>query len=100
MHGRLGRDPHSGPVSETALAADAAARVCGRVAVGNAHRADGLDGGWTMDERVWRSGPDVHPERTSRSRSGQTARSRRVRRSSSQGDKCLVRITRSSPSVQ
>ena len=47
------RDPHSGPVPEAAWAADAAARARGRVAVFNAARADGLDGGWTMDERIW-----------------------------------------------
>ena len=47
------RDPHCGPVPEAAWAADAAARARGRVAVFNATRADGLDGGWTMDERIW-----------------------------------------------
>jgi hypothetical protein len=41
------------PVPEAAWAADAAARARGRVAIMNAVRADGLDGGWTMDERVW-----------------------------------------------
>ena len=53
QHGRLVRDPHSGPVPEAAWAADAAARARGRVAIMNAERADGLDGGWTMDERIW-----------------------------------------------
>jgi hypothetical protein len=47
------RDPHSGPVPDAAWAADAAARARGRVAVFNATRADGLDGGWTMDARIW-----------------------------------------------
>jgi hypothetical protein len=49
----LRRDPHSGPVPEAAWAADAAARARGRVAIFNATRADGLDGGWTMDEQIW-----------------------------------------------
>ncbi len=53
QHGRLVRDRHSGPVPEAAWAADAAARARGRVAIFNADRADGLDGGWTMDERIW-----------------------------------------------
>jgi len=47
------RDPHCGPVPEAAWAADAYARVRGRVVVCNATRPDGLDGGWTMDERIW-----------------------------------------------
>ena len=47
------RDPHSGPVPEAAWAADAAARARGRVAVMNAVRPDGLDGGWTMDAQIW-----------------------------------------------
>lgn len=51
--GRLVRDPHSGPVPEAARAGDAAARARGRVLVLNAERADGVDGGWTMDERIW-----------------------------------------------
>lgn len=42
------RDPHSGPVPESAWAADAAARERGRVEVFNATRPGGLDG-WTMD---------------------------------------------------
>ncbi len=42
------RDPHSGPVSEAAWAADSEARARGRVAMFNATRPDGLDG-WTMD---------------------------------------------------
>lgn len=37
-----------------AWAADEAARARGRVAIFNAVRPDGLDGGWTMDERIWR----------------------------------------------
>ena len=37
-----------------AWAADEAARARGRVAIVNAVRPDGLDGGWTMDERIWR----------------------------------------------
>ena len=41
-------DPHSGPVPETAWAADAAARTRGRVEMFNATRPGGLDG-WTMD---------------------------------------------------
>jgi hypothetical protein len=51
--GAVERDPHSGPVPEAAWAADAAARRRGRVAVFDALRPDGLDGGWTMDERIW-----------------------------------------------
>jgi hypothetical protein len=47
------RDPHCGPAPEAAWAADAAARARGRVAIFNAERPDGLDGGWTMDERIW-----------------------------------------------
>lgn len=42
------RDPHSGPVGESAWAADAEARARGRVAMFNATRPGGLDG-WTMD---------------------------------------------------
>jgi hypothetical protein len=49
----LARDPHSGPVPEAAWIADAAARRRGRVAIFNAQRPDGLDGGWTMDERQY-----------------------------------------------
>lgn len=48
------RDPHCGPVPAAAWAADELARARGRVAVFNAQRPDGLDGGWTMDERIWR----------------------------------------------
>ena len=47
------RDSHSGPVSDAAWAADAVARARGRVAIFNAERTDGLDGGWTMDARIW-----------------------------------------------
>ena len=47
------RDVHAGPVPAAAWAADASARARGRVAVFNAGRADGLDGGWTMDEQIW-----------------------------------------------
>jgi hypothetical protein len=43
------RDPHAGPVPESAWHADASARGRGRVAVFNATRPGGLDGG-TMDE--------------------------------------------------
>lgn len=49
----LRRDAHAGPVPAAAWAADAAARARGRVAVFNADRPDGLDGGWTMEEAVW-----------------------------------------------
>jgi hypothetical protein len=49
----LKRDPHCGPVPEAAWIADDAARARGRVAIFNAARADGLDGGWTMDERQY-----------------------------------------------
>ena len=42
------RDPHSGPVPDSAWAADAEARARGRVEVFNATRPGGLDG-WTMD---------------------------------------------------
>jgi hypothetical protein len=49
----LVRDPHCGPVPEAAWIADAAARRRGRVAIFNAQRPDGLDGGWTMDERQY-----------------------------------------------
>ena len=41
------RDPHSGPVSEAAWAADAEARSRGRVMMFNATRPDDMDG-WTM----------------------------------------------------
>lgn len=41
------RDPHSGPVSEAAWAADEEARSRGRVMMFNATRPDGMDG-WTM----------------------------------------------------
>jgi hypothetical protein len=41
-------------VPPAAWAADETARARGRVAVFNAVRPDGLDGGWTMDERIWR----------------------------------------------
>ncbi len=47
------RDSHSGPVPDSAWAADTVARARGRVAVFNAERVDGLDGGWTMDESIW-----------------------------------------------
>ena len=43
------RDPHSGPVPETAWGADALARQRGRVEMFNATRAGGLDN-WTMDD--------------------------------------------------
>jgi hypothetical protein len=36
-----------------AWAADDAARRRGRVAIFNATRPDGLDGGWTMDEQIY-----------------------------------------------
>jgi hypothetical protein len=36
-----------------AWAADDAARRRGRVAIFNATRPDGLDGGWTMDEKIY-----------------------------------------------
>ena len=49
----LVRDTHAGPVPEAARAADAVARAKGRVAIFNAERANGLDGGWTMDEGIW-----------------------------------------------
>jgi hypothetical protein len=49
----LVRDPHCGPVPEAAWIADDAARQRGRVAIFNAARPDGLDGGWTMDERQY-----------------------------------------------
>ena len=52
--GRLVRDVHAGPVPESAWGADAGARARGRVAIFNADRPDGLDGGWTMDEQIWR----------------------------------------------
>lgn len=47
------RDPHCGPVPQAAWAADEEARARRRVAIFNATRTDGLDGGWTMDERIW-----------------------------------------------
>ena len=47
------RTPYAGPVSPVAWAADEAARRRGRVAIFNATRADGLDGGWTMDEQIY-----------------------------------------------
>ena len=40
-------------MSDVALAADAEARKRGRVAIFNATREHGLDGGWTMDEKIW-----------------------------------------------
>ena len=42
------RDPHHGPVPDSAWAADDAARRRGRVQIFNATRPGGLDG-WTMD---------------------------------------------------
>ncbi len=42
------RDPHSGPVPDSAWAADEEARARGRVQMFNATRPGGLDG-WTMD---------------------------------------------------
>jgi len=47
------RTPYAGPVSPAAWAADDAARRRGRVAIFNATRPDGLDGGWTMDEQIY-----------------------------------------------
>ncbi|MBG6056370.1 hypothetical protein IWX81_002807 [Salinibacterium sp. CAN_S4] len=47
------RTPYAGPVSPVAWAADDAARRKGRVAIFNATRPDGLDGGWTMDEHIY-----------------------------------------------
>ncbi len=47
------RTPYAGPVSPVAWAADDAARRRGRVAIFNATRPDGLDGGWTMDEKIY-----------------------------------------------
>lgn len=47
------RDPDCGAVPGAAWAAGAAARARGRVAVVDAQRPDGRDGGWTMDERIW-----------------------------------------------
>ena len=47
------RSPHAGPVGPVAWAADDAARRRGRVAIFNATRPDGLDGGWTMDEQIY-----------------------------------------------
>lgn|GEM_PF-2623583 len=46
------RDPHAGPVPESAWHADAIARARGRVQMFNATRPGGLDG-WTMDEAVY-----------------------------------------------
>jgi hypothetical protein len=54
MKAPQGRTAYAGPVSEVALAADAAARKRGRVAIFNASREHGLDGGWTMDEEIWK----------------------------------------------
>lgn len=42
------RDPHAGPVPESALRADAATRSRGRVQMLNATKPGGLDG-WTLD---------------------------------------------------
>lgn len=47
------RDPHCGPVPDAAWRADEEARARGRVLIFNAARADGVDGGWTMDARIW-----------------------------------------------
>lgn len=47
------RHIHSGPVPASAWQADEAARARGRVVIFNAARPGGLDGGWTMDERIW-----------------------------------------------
>ena len=44
----MSRDPHSGPVPESAWHADSIARRRGRVEMFNATRPGGLDG-WTMD---------------------------------------------------
>jgi hypothetical protein len=44
----VSRDPHSGPVPESAWHADGIARRRGRVEMFNATRPGGLDG-WTMD---------------------------------------------------
>ena len=49
----LVRSPYAGPVSEAAWAADDSARARGRVAIFNATRPDGLDGGWTMDAQIY-----------------------------------------------
>ena len=49
----LQRTAYAGPVSPVAWAADDAARRRGRVAIFNATRPDGLDGGWTMDEQIY-----------------------------------------------
>lgn len=46
------RDPHFGPVPESAWAADAEARERGRVMIFNAARPGGIDN-WTMDERQY-----------------------------------------------
>jgi hypothetical protein len=47
------RTPYAGPVSPVAWAADDAARRRGRVAIFNATRSGGLDGGWTMDQQIY-----------------------------------------------
>lgn len=47
------RTEYAGPVSAKAFAADELARQRGRVAIFNATRPDGLDGGWTMDEQIY-----------------------------------------------
>ena len=52
MSDSIVRDPHSGPVPDTAWEADAEARRRGRVEVFNATRPGGLDN-WTMDERQY-----------------------------------------------
>lgn len=49
----VGRSPYAGPVSDLAWLADDAARRKGRTAIFNATRPNGLDGGWTMDERIY-----------------------------------------------
>ncbi len=54
MKGQARRSEYAGPVSAEAYAADAAARKRGRVAIFNATREHGLDGGWTMDESIWK----------------------------------------------
>ena len=46
------RDKHAGPVPDEAWAADAEARLRGRVEIFNADRPGGMDG-WTMDERQY-----------------------------------------------
>ena len=52
MAGTAEKDPHRGPVPETAWAADVAARARGRVEMFNATRPGGLDN-WTMDARQY-----------------------------------------------